>query len=209
MARPSPPKQPRQKVNSKAVFLNIPYDDRFENLFLAFIAGISAFGFAPHATLEIPFSQRRLERIISLIRSCDYSIHDLSRVQLDKAKPRTPRFNMPFELGLAIGIGSSEHEWIVCESRRHRVSKSLSDIDGTDVYIHDGTVRGVFRELCSAFVRNRRQPTVVEMMRVYRLLRSNFKRILKAAGQKNAFNARVFKDLCYIASDAADRLVVP
>lgn len=97
MARPSPPKQPRQKVNSKAVFLNIPYDDRFENLFLAFIAGISAFGFAPHATLEIPFSQRRLERIISLIRSCDYSIHDLSRVQLDKAKPRTPRFNMPFD----------------------------------------------------------------------------------------------------------------
>jgi hypothetical protein len=205
MARPSPPKQARQKANSKAVFLNIPYDNRFENLFLAFIAGISAFGFAPRATLEIPFSQRRLERIISLIRSCDYSIHDLSRVQLDKAKPRTPRFNMPFELGLTIGIGTPGHEWIVCESRRHRVSKSLSDIDGTDVYIHDGTVRGVFRELCSAFVRNRRQPTVAEMTRVYRLLRSNLKRILKAAGQ----NARVFKDLCYIASDAADRLVVP
>ncbi len=32
MARPSAPKQPRQKADSKAVFLNIPYDERFENL---------------------------------------------------------------------------------------------------------------------------------------------------------------------------------
>src|SRR5258708_23652647 len=108
----------------------------------------------PQITLGIAGGTRRLDRIFELIQSCEFSIHDLSRVQLDKAKPRTPRFNMPFELGLTIGIGTPGHEWIVCESRRHRVSKSLSDLDGTDVYIHDGTVRGVFRELCSAFVRN-------------------------------------------------------
>ena len=59
------------------MFLNIPYDDRFENLLLAYIAGISAFGFAPRATLEIPFSQRRLERIVSLIASSQYSVHDM------------------------------------------------------------------------------------------------------------------------------------
>src|SRR5271168_2397684 len=155
-SQPQKRRRPKPSVEKAAVFLNIPYDDRFENLLLAYIAGISAFGFAPRATLEIPFSQRRLERIISLIASSKYSVHDLSRVELDRTAPRTPRFNMPFELGLTVGMGHADHAWIVCETRRHRVSKSLSDLDGTDVYIHNGTVRGVLRELCNAFVRNRR-----------------------------------------------------
>ncbi len=85
------------------VFLNIPYDEKFERLFLAYIAGISALGLVPRTTLEIPESTRRLEKIIKLSRSCEYSVHDLSRVELSprkKGKPRVPRFNMPFELGL-------------------------------------------------------------------------------------------------------------
>jgi hypothetical protein len=114
---------------------------------------------------------------------------------------------MPFELGMTVGIDDPGHSWIVCESKAHRVKKSLSDIDGTDAYIHDGTVRGIFRELCSAFARNRRQPTVAEMMRIYRILRSNFRPILRAAGQKNPFNARVFRDLCVLAGAASDRVV--
>jgi hypothetical protein len=86
-------------VRSGSVFLNVPYDAAFENLFLAYIAAISAFGFAPRATLELPFGERRLDRIIKLIQRSEYSIHDLSRVQHDNQAPRTPRFNMPFELG--------------------------------------------------------------------------------------------------------------
>jgi hypothetical protein len=211
-ARKSPPKnrrRPKPGVEKAAVFLNIPYDARFENLLLAYIAGISAFGFIPRATLEIPFSQRRLERIISLIASSQFSIHDLSRVELDRNAPRTPRFNMPFELGLAVGFGDPKHAWIVCETKRHRIKKSLSDIDGTDVYIHDGTVRGVFRELGNAFVRNQRQPTVAQMEQIYRVLRSNFGGILLKAGAKDPFNARVFLDMSVLASAAADKLVIP
>jgi len=116
---------------------------------------------------------------------------------------------MPFELGLTVGIGNSKHTWIVCEARPYRIKKSLSDIDGTDVYIHGGTVRGVFRELCNAFVRNRRQPSVLQMMQIYRMLRSKFASTLRAAGAKDPFNARVFRDLCVLASAAADELVVP
>jgi hypothetical protein len=202
-------RRPRASTEKAAVFLNIPYDSQFENLLLAYIAGISAFGFAPRATLEIPFSERRLERIIALIGSSQYSVHDLSRVQLDRTSPSTPRFNMPFELGLTVGLGNVKHPWIVCETVRRRVNKSLSDIDGTDVYIHGGTVRGVFRELCNAFVRNRRQPSVVQMMQIYRILRSNFASILRKAGARDPFNARVFLDLCVLASAAADKLVLP
>ena len=53
-------------------------------------------------TLGIPGGERHLDRILWPIQSCRYSIHDLSRVQLDRAAPRTPRFNMPFELGLSV-----------------------------------------------------------------------------------------------------------
>ena len=201
-------KRSKPSVSTGSVFLNIPYDKAFENLLLAYIAGLSAFGFVPLATLEIPFSQRRLERMVSLIASSEYSIHDLSRVQLDRVSPRTPRFNMPFELGLTVGIGNPKHAWIVCESKKHRVKKSLSDIDGTDVYIHGGTIRGVFRELCNAFVRNRRQPSVVQMMQIYRILRANFKSTLSGAGATDPFNARVFRDLCVLASAAANDLIV-
>jgi hypothetical protein len=90
------------------VFLNIPYDKKFERLFLAYIAGISAYGIFPHATLEITDSSKRLEKILKLERSCDYSVHDLSRVQLDRAKPRVPRFNMPFELGLCVADANQQ-----------------------------------------------------------------------------------------------------
>jgi hypothetical protein len=208
-SRPPKRRRPKQIVNLKKnrVFLNIPYDGAFENLLLAYIAGISAFGFTPRATLEIPFSRRRLERIKTLISASQYSIHDLSRVQLDRAAPRTPRFNMPFELGLTVGISRAKHAWIVCETRRHRVKKSLSDLDGTDVYVHNGTVRGVLRELCNAFVRTRRQPTVKQMLRIYRILRSRFAGILRAAGASDPYNARVFRDLCVLASAAADEII--
>ena len=208
-SRPPKRRRPKQTVNLKKnrVFLNIPYDDAFENLLLAYIAGISAFGFTPRATLEIPFSRRRLERIKTLISASQYSIHDLSRVQLDRAAPRTPRFNMPFELGLTVGISRANHAWIVCETQRHRVKKSLSDLDGTDVYVHDGTVRGVLRELCNAFVRTRRQPTVKQMLQIYRILRSRFAGILHAAGASDPYNARAFRDLCVLASAAADEII--
>jgi hypothetical protein len=201
----------RPEASRASVFLNIPYDAAFENLLLAYIAAISAFGFAPRATLEIPFSERRLERILRLISESKYSIHDLSRVQLDRTRPRTPRFNMPFELGLTVAIERTavpDHDWVVCESQRHRLKKSLSDLDGTDPYIHGGTVQGVFRELCNVFVRSERQPTVRQMGQIYRLLRADFKDILRRAGAKDPFNARVFKDLCIAASLAADELVV-
>jgi len=213
MAAQSPAKQIRKaaklRVEAPSVFLNVPYDAAFENLLLAYIAAVSAYGFAPRATLEIPFGQRRLDRILRLIHELRYSIHDLSRVQSDRKSPRTPRFNMPFELGLTVALERTEHpdhSWIVCESVLRRINKSLSDLDGTDAYIHDGTVAGVFREMGNAFVGTRRQPTVTEMSQIYRLLRAQFRKILKKAGARDAFNARVFKELCVLASTAADEL---
>jgi hypothetical protein len=193
------------------VFLNIPYDSKFEKLFLAYIAGITSFGMVPRATLEIATSSRRLDRILELIRSCRYSIHDLSRVELDRSAPRTPRFNMPFELGLTVASQrlsrKTQHEWFVCEAKAYRVTKSLSDLNGTDAFVHNGKVGGLFREICAMFRRPGLQPTVQQMWTIYRKLRRNLPTVLRNAGSASMFNARVFRDLCVIAIASADEIV--
>lgn len=193
------------------VFLNIPYDRNFEKLFLAYIAGISAFGLVPRATLEISSSSRRLEKILRLIGTCRYSVHDLSRVQLDARAPRTPRFNMPFELGLSVAYDEvakgGKYDWFVCESKRLRLSKSLSDLNGTDPYIHDGNIAGVFRELCNIFARRDKQPTTQQMNQIYREMRRNLPTILLQSGARSVYETRVFKDLCVLASTYADEIV--
>ncbi len=89
-------------VDAPSAFLNIPYDEEFVDLYLAYIAGVAAFGIIPRTSLEIPGGERRLDRIFGLIQTCRYSFHDLSRVQLDEHRPPTPRFKMPFELGLTV-----------------------------------------------------------------------------------------------------------
>jgi hypothetical protein len=188
------------KPKQQRVFLNIPYDEPFERTYLAYITALSAMGFLPRATLGIG-GNRRLDRIASLIEGCSYSIHDLSGVQLDPGAPRTPRFNMPFELGLAVAWARANprHKWFVFESVKRRLAKSMSDLDGTDPYIHDGTVHGVMREVCNAFLKPK-QPTVPQMMKMYRDLRRAVPKILRNAGTKSLFTARVFSDLCLAAA---------
>jgi hypothetical protein len=194
-------------VDPYSAFLNVPYDRGFKDLYLAFIAGISAFGLKPRVTLEIPGGERRLDRIYDLIRTCRYSFHDLSRVQLESRPPRTPRFNMPFELGLAVAwareSGSGTHTWFVFESVNLRMEKSLSDLRGTDCHIHEGRVDGVFRELGNALVRSEHAPSVTEMEAIYFDLRRHCGEILKRTGAKTPFEAGVFSRLAVLARASA------
>ena len=189
-------------VIPNAVFLNIPYDSGFRRLYLAYIVGLTQLGLQPYATLGIPGGARRLDRILALIQSCRYSIHDLSRVQLDRTPPSTPRFNMPCELGLTITwqiLNPSRHTWFVFESHHRRLQKSLSDLDGSDPNIHGGTVEGVMRELCNAFIRRGAAPSVPHMMHNYRQMVRQLDDVLTNAGTTSVFQARVFEDLCFLA----------
>jgi hypothetical protein len=198
----------RWVVDELSVFLNIPYDKTFSNLFLAYIAGIACFGLRTRATLEIPGGERRLDRILELIQTCRFSIHDLSRVELDRTPPPTPRFNMPFELGLAVAIAkvnpdARKDTWFVLESVNRRIQKSLSDLNGTEIYIHEGTVSGVFRELNNAFFRTQRKPTVRQMQSVFDSLKKNVPQLKRDAGTSDLFTTRMFGDLVLSAQALA------
>ena len=134
---------PKAHVEPNVCFLNVPYDEKFENLYLAYIVGLTAFGLVLRATLGVPRHTRRLERIFDLIKTCNISVHDLSRIELDRNSPRAPRFNMPFELGLAVAwtiLNPQRHTWIGCDAVEHRPLKSISDLNGTDTARLEGSL---------------------------------------------------------------------
>lgn len=198
---------PKLRVEQDSVFLNIPYDTRFQPLYLAYIVGLTELGLTPKATLAIPGGRNRLDRIFELIQSCRYSIHDLSRVQLNKKPPPTPRFNMPFELGLAIAwskLNPARHTWFVCESVERRAQKSISDLNGTDLNVHDGSPEGVMRELCNAFVRRESRPSVPQMVQSYKALIRVLPTIKQNSGTRTVFTATMFEELIATAAIIRD-----
>jgi hypothetical protein len=194
---------PLPPIDPSAVFLNIPYDEEFKELYLAYIVGLYQLGLKPRLTSGIAGGERRLDRVLELIQSCRYSIHDLSRVELSAAPPATPRFNMPLELGLAIAwakLRSRRHTWFLWESMPGRIQKSLSDLDGTDAYIHRGSPAGIMSELRNAFPFDG-APAVPEMLKVYRFVSDNTESILAKSGARNVYAASVFNELCWLSSN--------
>jgi hypothetical protein len=200
----------KPQVEPDSVFLNVPYDEKFKKTYLAYLSGLVSLGLNPKATLAIPGGVTRLDRIFDLIRSCRYSLHDLSRVELDRNYPPTPRFNMPMELGMSVAwakLNPKEHTWFVFESRERRAQKSISDLNGTDCNIHGGTEEGVMRELCNAFVRRKRGVTVPEMLEIHRELKKQVPELIHRSGAASVFEARTFNDLIFAATELRDAML--
>jgi hypothetical protein len=143
-----------RRSTASDVFINIPFDRRNEYLYLSLIAAIVGLGLAPRCVVEIRHDAARLKRIFDLIRSCKYSIHDLSAVRLSRGPFRVPRFNMPFELGLAAAVSLSTNgrqKFRVMDAVPHRVTQSLSDLGGYDAFVHRRTAAGVFEAVADMF----------------------------------------------------------
>lgn len=86
---------------NKSIFINCPFDEDFKPIFNAILYTVQRCGFTLRCSKEFPESSTvRIQNIIRLIRESKYSIHDLSRVS---HTGELPRFNMPLELGIAIG----------------------------------------------------------------------------------------------------------
>jgi hypothetical protein len=85
------------------VFINCPFDADYAPIFEAIVFAVNDAGFRPKCARErLDSSEIRLNKIVDLISSSRYSIHDLSRTTLDEANA-LPRFNMPLELGIDLG----------------------------------------------------------------------------------------------------------
>lgn len=137
----------------KNVFINCPFDDEYLPLFRAIIFTVSDMGFTARCALEESNAgDVRIAKIQNIIAECKYSVHDLSRTELDSAH-RLPRFNMPLELGLDLGCKrfGNQHQQrkviLVMDVEPFRYQRFISDISGQDVYAHGGTQRGVIQQV--------------------------------------------------------------
>lgn len=130
---------------SKRVFINCPFDDAFKPIFEAVLFAVLDCGFSPCSALEEDDSgDVRFSKILRLIRGCQFGIHDISRTELDEDS-RLPRFSMPFELGVFLGVRYSSESrrgkknCLILDRNRHRYQRFLSDIAGQDIRSHEGS----------------------------------------------------------------------
>lgn len=158
------PRIPKDFDNN--VFINCPFDNIYTPLFNAIVFAVHDIGFIPRCALEASNAgQFRLTKIMNIISECKYSIHDLSRTELDK-RSRLPRFNMPLELGLDLGcrrFGSLYQKEKVClilDVEPYRYQKFISDISGQDISAHGGSQQRVI-EIVRDWLRLELDPRIV------------------------------------------------
>jgi hypothetical protein len=140
-------------ARARSVFINCPFDSDYAPLLRAACFAIMACGHRPRCARDIEDSGAvRLIEIVKLIAECDFSIHDISRVELD-AVSNLPRFNMPLELGADLGLrlqGSKiqrRRKTLILDAIDHRYDKMLSDISGNDIKIHNQDINQVIRHI--------------------------------------------------------------
>jgi hypothetical protein len=197
---------PPLSTDSQSVFLNVPFDRRYAPLFTALVSSLTALGRKPHCVLEVPSSGRnRLDRILELIASCGASVHDLSRVSLSHS-PRVPRFNMPFELGMTwvlARLSDRGHSLFVLEERSYRLQASLSDLNGHDPHIHNGTQTGILRCMLDCFGAPEGQPPLATLRKLARRLTLSAKQLMREQGITEPFHPHLFRQIVDVASELA------
>lgn len=186
--------------NANDVFLNVPFDRGYEQLFVTLVGTLVFLGQEPHCVLEVrEQGDGRLQRIFELMTRCPMSIHDMSRVG-------TPvRFNMPFELGLACAIKlarKSDYQIFVLDTREFRLDKALSDYKGRDPLIHGGTCDGMVASLLNLFVSDV-DDAPARFRSAARLLRKSAQVIKKDSKVQSIFHLSPFRRLVATAVEIA------
>jgi hypothetical protein len=190
------------ETNRRSVFLNIPFDQSYEPLFVSLISTLVALGRVPRCVLEIPeHGEGRLARILELIRSCPVSLHDLCRVGVPV------RFNMPFELGIAFTLSRIKggHKFMILESTRFRLQKTLSDVNGIDPGIHNATVRGIVSCALAHLGSPGGNPDTNAVFRIRRNLWKTVPSLKKIHGRANIYSRPIFSELVTGATTLAKK----
>jgi hypothetical protein len=123
-----------------SVFINCPFDKQYVDLLHAILFAVHDCGFvARHALEDVGGRESRLDKICRIVKESRWSIHDISRVQLARGSG-LPRFNMPFECGVAYGAmrfgQTTDRDVLVMAAVHFQDKASLSDLAGIDPAYH-------------------------------------------------------------------------
>lgn len=137
----------------RSAFVNCPFDHEYDHILQAILFCLIRFGLKPRiATERSDSGEPRIEKILKLIKSCRYSIHDLSRCQAQYAGEHY-RLNMPFELGIDFAsrhYGSQPLKnkvLLILEEKPYRYQAAISDLAGCDIKSHQGDYAIAVRKL--------------------------------------------------------------
>ena len=135
------------------VFLNCPLDREYEPILQAILFCLVRFGLTPRiATERNDAGEARIDKLIELIGSSRYSIHDISRCQAREPGEHY-RLNMPFELGIDFGCRRyggepfSKKVILILEEQPYRYQAAISDLAGMDVEAHGGECEAAVRKV--------------------------------------------------------------
>jgi hypothetical protein len=135
------------------VFVNCPFDGEYLPLLRPLLFTIIYLGFKPRIALEaLDSGAPRIHKIVALIAESRYAIHDLSRLQAQRAGEYY-RMNMPFELGLDVGCRLfGKGRWpqkrcLVLEAEHYRYQAALSDLSGSDIAVHNEDPQRIVSEV--------------------------------------------------------------
>lgn len=144
---------------NRDVFVNCPFDAAYSPLFNAIVFTIIRSGFRARCARETDdAAQNRLAKISAIIDECRYGVHDISRTEADGSPP-LPRFNMPLELGIFLGVRllgnrtQKRKRCIIFDNEQFRYQRFISDIAGQDIHAHGGTVAKLI-EILAAWLRD-------------------------------------------------------
>jgi hypothetical protein len=129
-----------------SVFINCPFDQEYEPLMNAIVFSVVCCGFTPRVAIESgDVAVPRMERICASLHDSRYSIHDLSRCT-GEGDSNLARFNMPLELGMAMGrrfaaqeASGPPHDWLILVPEDHTYVRFISDLAGFDPGTHKGS----------------------------------------------------------------------
>lgn len=188
----------------RCVFINTPFDDEYDPLATAILFTVFECGLMPRSAKEWDdSSETRIDKLHRLIRESRYSIHDLSRTELNSQG--LPRFNMPFELGLwlgvkAAGVGRQRRKIaLVLDSEPYRYQAFISDIAGQDIRAHGNNVARVIRAVRNWHLSRGRVAGVDGGAAIYQKF-VKFRRKLGAMASTRRLteNELTYNDLCWL-----------
>ena len=135
------------------VFVNCPFDENYRLLLRPLLLAIIYLKFTPRIALErLDSGEARINKIIAMVTESRYAIHDLSRLQAERAG-EFYRLNMPFELGVDVGCRLfKQGRWatkkcLVLEAEQYRFKAALSDLSNSDIAVHNNNPKEVVSQV--------------------------------------------------------------
>lgn len=165
----------QKKCNPKNVFMNVPYTDEYKKIRHTIWAILNHLGLNPIMASERSTGDMRLCKICELIQSCKYGISDISYDSLH---------NIPFELGLLVGLGKHATSLILIDEQylgeKRKFDSRLSNLKGLDIIVHNNNQEKLIRKLLERIITDISEVNISER-RKNAYIEENIKLITRSA----------------------------